>query len=186
MNIRKIKWSIPILVIVITGAFFAGILDRKPKIEIAKDDKIIFTDKRPSKRPSKTDENVIICVPAAFSSEDGIIGHYSVGTGRQGSTNRQYTTIRLDNKTHFQQATLVKDRQPKQFSDTKRRFRRALCKKGGRYYIEHSKLPVTLNDFARLLKEYDYAWNLDMGTYSYGWYRGECPYRCPFLSFIWL
>ena len=39
--------------------------------------------------------------------------------GRKGRTNKNYTTLHLDTKTYFQQTTLVKNHQPKNFRDLK-------------------------------------------------------------------
>ena len=156
-------------IILLISLFFTGFLDRTPTIEVEKGQKICFTDQR----PNMNDTKILLCIPAAFSGEGGIIGHYSTGNGRKGNTNYGYTTIHLDNNTHFQQATLVKNHKIKFFTDNKRRFRRALCKKDGKYSIVHSKLPITLSDFSSKLTAYDIAWNLDMGTYSYGWYKDE-------------
>lgn len=170
------------IALIAIGAYFSGAFDHTPKISVGGNEKIIFTDRL----PSTDDKNVIACFPAAYSGSDGIIGHYSVGTGRRGKSDYRYTTIHLDNNTCFQQATLVKSHKPRKFSDSKIRYRRALCRKDGRYFIEHSKWPVTLDAFARQLTAYDNAWNLDMGTYSYGWYRdheGEIHHLG--LSTIW-
>ena len=154
-------------VVLIIGLFFGGLLDKTSIIPIDEGYHIEFTDSR----PESSDSSVVLCVPAAFSDANGIIGHYSTGKGRKGITQKGYTTIKLDNNTHFQQATLIKNGKTKKFSDIKRRFRRALCKKKERFYIVHSKLPVTLTKFSQQLNDYDMAWNLDMGSYSYGWYR---------------
>lgn len=113
---------------IVVGLYFSGIFDATPQISIDTSDMIIFTDKR----PSIDDENIMLCIPAAYSGEEGIIGHYSTGNGRQGKSDFRYTTITLDCKTHF-----------------------------------------TLSDFANQLVDYERAWNLDMGTYSYGWYRDK-------------
>lgn len=169
MKNRYILWAIPLVCLLVAGLYFSGLLDATPRICIRQDEKIIFTDKM----PSADDGNVMLCVPAAYSEDTGIVGHYSTGKGRRGISDYRYTTIHLDDATHFQQASLVKRHRPKTFSDKKLRYRRALCQKGGKYYIEHSRWPLTLDEFTRQLKDYDNAWNLDMGTYSYGWYRDE-------------
>lgn len=160
---KKVILGTAIAFAIVGGLYFSGIFDAIPQITIDSLDKIIFTDKR----PSTDDENIILCIPAAYSGEEGIIGHYSTGIGRQGKSDFRYTTIYLDCKTHFQQASLVKGKAPKTFSDNKRRYRRALCRKNGEYCIIHSKWPITLSDFANQLIDYERAWNLDMGTYSY-------------------
>lgn len=156
-------------IIILSCIFLTGFFDRKPTIELKDCQKIVFTDKR----PDINDSNILLCVPAAFSGEGEIIGHYSTGNGRKGKTNYGYTTIHLDNNTYFQQASLVRNHKPKTFKDSRLRFRRALCKKNEMFSIVHSSIPVTLSQFANQLTEYENAWNLDMGTYSYGWYRDD-------------
>ena len=152
------------------GLFLLGVFDDTSTINIDKGSKIYFTDVLPDKANPK----IVVCIPAAFSGEDGrIIGHYSIGKGRKGKTGKDYTTIHLDNNTYFQQASLVKNHKPKTFKDSRLRFRRALCKKNEEFSIVHSTIPVTLSQFGNQLIEYDHAWNLDMGTYSYGWYKDE-------------
>ena len=156
--------------IIFTFLFFSGFIDRKPILSINADQKIMFTDKRPDYH----DPDIILSIAAAFSGEDGrIIGHYSTGKGRKGTSSKSYTTIHLDNSTYFQQASLVRNHKPKTFKDSRLRFRRALCKKNEMFSIVHSSIPVTLSQFANQLTEYENAWNLDMGTYSYGWYRDD-------------
>ena len=154
----------------IISLFLLGAFDDTSKIKVDKTDAIYFTNVR----PGKSDSNVVACIPAAYSTENGsIIGHYSVGKGRKGSSSGLYTTIHLDNNAHFQQVSLVRGHKAKTFKDKRLRYRRALCKKGADFTIEQSKYPTTLNAFARSLTKYDNAWNLDMGTYSYGWYRKD-------------
>ena len=161
--------------------FLSGIIDAKPQICIDSDYIVTFTDKR----PNPNNENIILCVPAAYSDENGVIGHYSTGVSRKGDTNFGYTTVRLPGGTYFQQLTLVKNHKPRQIADNKFRYRRALCKKGRKFAIEHSKYPITLSEFAKTLENYDSAWNLDMGTYAYGWYREDGKFHHLGLSTIW-
>ena len=161
--------------------FLAGVMDDTSVIPIDNNCIMLFTDER----PDVADTNIVVCIPAAFSDKNGIVGHYSTGKGRTGTTDYRYTTIHLDGKTHFQQASLTKNRNPKIYSDQRRRYRRALCLKNGRYSIVHSKRPVTLTDFSRQLTDYDRAWNLDMGTYAYGWYRDERGLHHLGLSTFW-
>lgn len=114
---------------------------------------------------SLSDTDIIGCFHAAYSGENGIIGHYSTGKKRKVTSDYRYTTINLDGNTHFQQVSLVRNHNPKKFSDNRLRYRRALCKKDGKYFIIQSKYPITLNRFAENLTDNDFAWNLDMGTY---------------------
>lgn len=174
-------WGLIILAAGFAALFFAGVLDDTSVIPIDKSCTMLFTDER----PDAADTNIVVCIPAAFSGENGIIGHYSTGKGRKGTTDYRYTTIHLDGKTHFQQASLTRNHRPKIYSDQRRRYRRALCLKNGHYSIVHSKRPVTLTDFSRQVTDYDKAWNLDMGTYAYGWYRDERGLHHLGLSTFW-
>lgn len=183
MNMKQLLlWVSIILAAGFAALFFAGVLDDTSVIPIDKSCTMLFTDER----PDAADTNIVVCIPAAFSdNESNIIGHYSTGKGRTGRTTYKYTTINLDGKTHFQQMTLTKNHRPKIYSDQRRRYRRALCLKNGHYSIAHSKRPVTLTDFSRQVTDYDKAWNLDMGTYAYGWYRDERGLHHLGLSTFW-
>lgn len=174
---------ITIIIASLIGLFLLGVFDDTSTIKVEKGEKIYFTNIR----PNPADPNIIACIPAAYTGGDGtgIIGHYSVGKGRKGSSNFSYTTVNLENNTHFQQLTLIRNHKPKSFGDKRLRYRRALCKKDGKYTIEQSKYPTTLGRFARSLTKYDYAWNLDMGTYSYGWYKKNGQLHHLGASTIW-
>lgn len=170
------------LVVGILAIYFSGMADSKPTIAVADGCEIYFTDKR----PDQADEKILLCVPAAYTTGKGaIIGHYSTGGRRKGASDYRFTTIHLDRGSHFQQASLVKNHTARSFSDRRHRFRRALCKKEGRYYIVHSRRPVTLTAFGRQLRDYDRAWNLDMGTYAYGWHRDGTGLHRLGMSTIW-
>ena len=161
---------ITFLAVLFGAAFFTGVLDRTPNLPIELNSSIVFTNER----PDEDNEDILLCVPAAYSTDDGnIIGHYSVGGKRKGSADYRYTTIHLEHGTHFQQVSLVRNYRAKTFSDSRLRYRRALCKSGSQYTIVHSNLPLTLTAFAHSLTGYENAWNLDMGTYAYGWYRDD-------------
>lgn len=166
----------------LTGAFFGGVFDRTPEILVDSDSVIVFTNKR----PDSGDKDVLLCVPAAYSTDDGeIIGRYSFGKKRRGTSERRFATVYLDKGTYFQQHPLLRNGRGRRFTDPKRRYRRALCRSGKRYRIVHSSRPVTLTAFAASLTEYDEAWNLDMGTYSYGWYRDDWGVHHLGLSTVW-
>lgn len=159
-------------ILVLFGIFlFSGFIDNTPVIEIKPDEHIIFTDTK----PDKNDPNIVACIPAAFTNNDGkIVGHYCIHTSRQGISDKRFTTVHLDEGTYFQQLTLVKRGKALDIKDSKLRYRRALCKQNGKYYVVHSKIPKTLSGFSKdLAKNYDSAWNLDMGSYSYGWYKTD-------------
>ena len=180
-NWRKITIISLILVVIIVGCFFLGIFDDTSTITVGKGEKILFTDQR----PDSSDPDIIGCFPAAYSGKNGIIGHYSTGKKRKGTSDYRYTTINLDGNTHFQQVSLVRNHNPKKFSDNRLRYRRALCKKDGKYFIIQSKYPITLNRFAENLTDNDFAWNLDMGTYSYGWYKKDGKLHQVGISTFW-
>jgi|GEM_PF-7070597 hypothetical protein len=182
MKKRVIFFSLLSLCILSLSAFILGMMNSTPIIPIDKGSSIVFTNER----PDESDESVLVCVPAAYSTDGGeIIGHYSLGGKRRGSADYRFTTIHLDCGTCFQQASLVRQHKPKSFSDSRHRFRRALCKSDGCYTIVNSSRPITLTDFARTLTEYESAWNLDMGTYAYGWYRDSTGLHYLGLSDIW-
>lgn len=178
---RKKLLAYSVIGLSVVAVYLAGFFDSTPEINIGPNDELVFT----TERPDEDDKSILLCVPAAFSTADGIIGHYSVGGVRQGNADFRYTTIHLNRGTHFQQLTLVKNHEAKKLKDSRLRFRRALCKKKGQYSIVHSKYPVSLSTFASQLTEYDHAWNLDMGTYSYGWYRQDGHLHRLGLSTIW-
>lgn len=122
-----------------------------------------------------------LCVAAAYSDKDGnILGQYIID-GRMHNNVRQYnarTSIKdgmfyVDYKwlsnNGFQQHSLVIDGQPKRFTDTRYRMRRALCKRDGKVFIAQSLMPMTMTDFARKCAGIaSNAVNLDMGHMSYG------------------
>lgn len=85
----------------VSSRIFSGFFDSTPAIDIDRHDALLFTDER----PDMSDESILLCVPGAYSSTDNdIIGHYSVGGKRKGISDRRYTTFHLDRNTHFQQA----------------------------------------------------------------------------------
>lgn len=178
---KKLIVILTVFIFILIGLLFAGFFDNTNTIELAKEQSIYFTDER----PNSSDSDIIVCIPAAYSSKEGIIGHYSTGKGRKGASDYRYTTIHLDGNTHFQQASLVRNNTPKTFSDKRLRYRRALCQKNGRHSIVQSKRPVTLSQFSSQLADYDNAWNLDMGTYSYGWYKDESGLHHLGISTFW-
>lgn len=161
------KIVLPGLIAFVSAIFFCGLADSRPLIVADNGEKLFFTDTR----PDINDTTIVACFPAAYSDGKGIVGHYSTGNGRRGVSDYRYTTIHLSDHTYFQQATLVRNHVAKSFSDSRLRYRRVLCVKNGVYSVVHSKVPVTLTAFARQLTNYDNVWNLDMGTYAFGWYR---------------
>ena len=124
-----------------------------------------------------------LCVPAAFSTEDGgVVGQYRMdGVTHQDKTYRMRVSLKgslfiIDEEWHsdngFQQFALVNNGKVMHFKDERRYCRRALCKKNGKAFLVESYLPVTLNEFAvecgKLATE---AVNLDMGSYGYGYVK---------------
>lgn len=172
---------ISIIIASLIGLFLLGVFDDTSVIIVEKGEKIYLTNIR----PDKSDPNIIACIPVAYTGDDraGIIGTILSGRGR--SSNHSYTPIVLDNNTYFQQFTLVRNHKPRSFTDKRLRYRRALCKKDGKFTIEQSIHPTTLDRFARSLTKYDSAWNLDMGTSSYGWYKKDGKLHHLGISTFW-
>lgn len=162
MKIKKL------IILICSILVIVGVLIKDPQTITFENVSWEFT----TEKPDINESDILMCVPAAFTTESGeVVGHYKGDKRREGKSDYRYTTVYLD-RGHFQQLSLVRNGKPKKVTDDKRRFRRALCKIGDKFFIENSKYPITLTTFAsQLSAKYDYAWNLDMGTYSYGWYK---------------
>ena len=150
-------------------------------IEFPSDSRLEFT----IQRPSETDADVLLCIPAAFiTPEGGVQGAYAIGGQQHGRYNR-HSKVSIDGRTFslastittgngFQQMCLVRNHQPVHFRDERRRIRRALCKENERSpaFIVESQQPLTMNEFAQMLsKRVAYAVYTDVGSHGYGWYR---------------
>lgn len=133
---------------------------------------------------SRPESDVQLCVPAAYSDQEGrIIGQYmsegktyntaSRNTGKTSIKNNIfYADYRWLSDEGFQQHTLVMDSKPKTFTDKRYKVRRALCKNAKGAFLVQSHLPMSLNSFARKLAQFSTnAVNLDMGHLGYGFFR---------------
>ena len=147
------------------------------ELSITSVDNIRFTD--------TLSVNKALHVPAAYTSKSGTIeGEYRINGVTYGKKSlKEKTSITdnglvIDTKWHsdngFQQHVLVKNNRIRKFVDTRKRFRRALCSKGGQYYIIETGYPITLSEFAKMIAPYcDNAVNLDMGVWGYGWVANQ-------------
>ena len=128
--------------------------------------------------------NAKMCIPAAFTNEDGKIS----GAYRYDSKNYQngkalnmrvslkgdmfYISRQWMSDTGFQQLTLVYNSKPMRFYDSRKTIRRALCKDKNGAFILQSNYPMTLTNFAlECSKQSTNATYLDMGEYGYGYIK---------------
>ncbi len=129
-------------------------------------------------------EDAKICLPAAFTDENGKVeGSYRID-GKSYQTNER-RKVSLKGKTFiissnwlsdngFQQLTLVYNKSVpiKKGRDLRKCRRRALCKAGNETFILESDGRMNLYDFAyECSKHCDYAVYLDMGEYGYGYIK---------------
>lgn len=129
-------------------------------------------------------ENAKMCIPAAFTAEDGKIS----GSYRCDGKNYQngkalnmrvslkgdmfYITRQWLGDDGFQQLTLVYNSKPMKFHDSRKTIRRALCKDENGAFILQSDYPMTLDKFAmECSKHSSNATYLDMGEYGYGYIK---------------
>ena len=129
-------------------------------------------------------ESAKMCLPAAFTNEDGKIS----GAYRYDGKNYQndnalnmrvslmgdmfYISNQWMSDNGFQQLTLVYNSKPMKFHDSRRAIRRALCKDENGAFILQSNYPMTLTDFAlECSKHSTNATYLDMGEYGYGYIK---------------
>lgn len=143
------------------------------------DNDIMFTDIRPT--------NTSICIPAAYTNKDGSIqGEYIIDGVIYGTPSRKekvsihptkglIISSNWQSDNGFQQHVLVKNSKARQFKDSRKRFRRALCSdNSNNLMIIESTHKLTLIEFAELLSKHcKHAVNLDMGCYGYGWYNNH-------------
>ncbi len=129
-------------------------------------------------------EDARMCLPAAFTDENGKVeGSYRID-GKSFQTNKR-RKVSLKGNTFvissnwqsdngFQQLTLVYNKSVpiKKGRDLRKSRRRALCKRGNETFILESDRRMTLYDFAcECSKHCDYAVYLDMGEYGYGYIK---------------
>ena len=129
-------------------------------------------------------EDVKMCIPAAFTGEDGKISgsyRYNGKTYQNGKALNMrvslkdesfYITKNWMSNYGFQQLTLVYNSKPMKFRDSSRAIRRALCKDDHAAFILQSNYPMTLDKFAIECSRYSTnATYLDMGEYGYGYIK---------------
>ncbi len=143
-------------------------------------------------------EDAKMCLPAAFTDEDGKVeGSYRI-QGKSYQTNKR-RKVSLKGNTFaissnwqsdngFQQLTLVYNKSVpiKEGRDLRKSRRRALCKAGNETFILESNSRMTLYDFAcECNKHCEYAVYLDMGEYGYGYIKNgdTTKYLMPWAYF---
>ena len=125
-----------------------------------------------------------MCIPAAFTGEDGeISGLYRCDgkTYQNGKALNMRVSLKDESfyisknwmsDNGFQQLTLVYNSKPMKFRDSSRAIRRALCKDDHAAFILQSNYPMTLDKFAIECSRYSTnATYLDMGEYGYGYIK---------------
>ena len=125
-----------------------------------------------------------MCIPAAFTGEDGkISGSYRCDgkTYQNGKTLNMRVSLKDESfyisknwmsDNGFQQLTLVYNSKPMKFRDSSKAIRRALCKDENGAFILQSNYPMTLDKFAiECSKHSTNATYLDMGEYGYGYIK---------------
>ena len=121
-----------------------------------------------------------MCVPAAFTNEDGKIeGEYRIDGKIYNPNGRTKVSVCKDifyidrqwhSDTGFQQLPLVYNGKAMKFKDTRKSIRRALCKKDKHMFLVESRRRMTLTGFAaECAKISSNAVYLDMGEYGYGY-----------------
>jgi len=154
-------------------------------------------------RPDFTPEN-FLCVPGAYTSidtqidglfiEEGIeineimnnkltgaciISNDSIQfLGLEEINSNLISQVKMSKKSMFQQSLLVKNNHivPCELFRSKENLRRALIQFKDTYCIGESQRPITISDFQESLIKIGAvnAINLDMGTWSEGWYKNHC------------
>ena len=155
------------------GATYLHLEKRVTRFELPEGD-LKWTKSRP--------ENARMCIPAAFTYENGKIGGSYRIKGKSYQNNKQRkvslrgntfdisTKWKSDNG--FQQLTLVYNSKPVKFKDARKCMRRALCKTEGEAFILESNYPMTMSAFAYYCSKHcDYAAYLDMGEFGYGYIK---------------
>ena len=125
-----------------------------------------------------------MCIPAAFTGEDGkISGSYRCDgkTYQNGKALNMRVSLKDESfyisknwmsDNGFQQLTLVYNSKPMKFRDSSKAIRRALCKDENGAFILQSNYPMTLDKFAiECSKHSTNATYLDMGEYGYGYIK---------------
>lgn len=133
---------------------------------------------------NKRPQNAKMCIPAAFTDEQGqILGAYRINgkSYEANKTMRMRVSLKGDmffisskwmGDNGFQQLTLVNNSKAMKFHDTRKTIRRALCKDKDGVFILQSNYPMTMSDFAlECGKRCTNATYLDMGEFGYGYIK---------------
>ena len=133
---------------------------------------------------NKRPQNAKMCIPAAFTDEQGqILGAYRINgkTYEANKTMIMRVSLKGDmffisrkwmGDNGFQQLTLVNNSKAMKFHDTRKTIRRALCKDKDGAFILQSNYPMTMSDFAlECGKRCTNATYLDMGEFGYGYIK---------------
>ena len=133
---------------------------------------------------NKRPQNAKMCVPAAFTDEQGqILGAYRINgkTYEANKTMVMRVSLKGDmffisrkwmGDNGFQQLTLVNNSKAMKFHDKRKYIRRALCKDNDGAFILQSNYPMTMSDFAlECGKRCTNATYLDMGEFGYGYIK---------------
>ena len=135
---------------------------------------------------NKRPHNAKMCVPAAFTDEQGqILGAYRID-GKAYDANKTmvmnvslkgdmfYISRHWMSDNGFQQLTLVNNSKAMKFHDSRKAIRRALCKDKNGTFILQSNYPMTMSDFAEECgKRSTNATYLDMGEFGYGYIKSR-------------
>ena len=157
------------------GIAYLHIEKRVTKFELPKGE-LKWSNKRP--------QNAKMCVPAAFTDEQGqILGAYRINgkTYEANKTMVMRVSLKGDmlfisrkwmGDNGFQQLTLVNNSKAMKFHDKRKSIRRALCKDKDGAFILQSNYPMTMSDFAlECGKRCTNATYLDMGEFGYGYIK---------------
>ena len=129
-------------------------------------------------------QNAKMCIPAAFTDEQGqILGAYRINGKTYEASKTMIMRVSLKGDMFFisrkwmgdngfQQLTLVNNSKAMKFHDKRKYIRRALCKDKDGAFILQSNYPMTMSDFAlECGKRCTNATYLDMGEFGYGYIK---------------
>jgi hypothetical protein len=129
-------------------------------------------------------KNAKMCLPAAFTNENGKISgayRYDGKNYQNGKAFNMRVSLKGDmfyisrqwmSDSGFQQLTLVYNSKAMKFHDSRKAIRRALCKDDKVAFILQSNYPMTMTEFASVCSKYSTnATYLDMGEYGYGYIK---------------
>lgn len=166
-----------IILLIVTGCLYWYFAAGVTRFDLPEGE-LRWTDKRP--------ERARMCLPAAFTDENGkILGSYRYNGKSYQASNTLRMKISLKGDIFFiskrwmgdygfQQLTLVYNSKPMKFHDTRKAVRRALCKDKNGAFILQSNYPMTMSDFAlECSKRSTNASYLDMGEFGYGYIKNR-------------